>query len=84
MATKRTTLITGHNGINQALLATALGLPEKAFRKFEFPNCGVVEIVWKPGQERACKWRYLYPTPSEWKTTQETEGVIESECRGGI
>ena len=84
MARKRTTLITGHNGINQALLATALGLPEKAFRKFEFPNCGVVEIVWKPGQERACMWRYLYPTVSEWMTTQETEGVIEAAYRGGI
>jgi probable phosphoglycerate mutase len=68
----KTSLLTGHNGINQALFATALGLSEEAFRKFEFPNCGVMEVVWNPGDDKARMWRWLYPTRTAWKTVEET------------
>jgi broad specificity phosphatase PhoE len=68
----KSTLVTGHNGINQALLARALGLSEEAFRKFEFPNCGVVELVWNPGEDKARMWRWLYPERGAWKSVAET------------
>lgn len=69
---KGCTLLIAHNGINQALLATAFGLTEDAFRSFEFPNCGVVELIWKPGEKTAAMWRWIYPTPSTWKTEEQT------------
>eukprot|EP00960_Hanusia_phi_P051828 761043-Hanusia_phi.AAC.4 len=78
----KTTLIVAHNGINQALLCTTLGLSEEFFRKLEFPNCGIAEVIiphGEPiavashskltlgaGQSKAKQWRWLYPTPSEW------------------
>lgn len=68
----KTSLMTGHNGINQALLAVALGLGCDYFRKFEFPNCGVVELVWEPGEEKARMWRWLYPEQTAWKTVADT------------
>lgn len=90
---KKTSLLTGHNGVNQALFATALGLSEEAFRKYEFPNCGVMEVVWNPGEEKARMWRWIYPSRTEWKTVEETlvdlsnvsseEGESESAESGG-
>ena len=80
----RGTLLVGHNGINQALLATAVGLPADAFRFFEFPNCGIAEVVWNPGEATARQWRWVYgggagdapaggyPAPSPWKTAEQT------------
>ena len=73
---KKSSLLTGHNGINQALLASALGLSEESFRKFEFPNCGVAEVVWNPGEERARMWHWLYPTRTAWKTVDETRAEL--------
>ena len=74
----RTSLLTGHNGINQALLAVALGLGCEYFRKLEFPNCGVVEVVWNPGEETARMWRWVYPEPTAWKTVADT--VRDASC----
>ena len=73
IGTKRS-LVIGHNGINQALLATALGLSEEAFRKFEFPNCGLVELVWNPGEPRAKLWRRVYPKPTAWEVVAGGQG----------
>jgi broad specificity phosphatase PhoE len=69
-------LVFGHNGINQALLGTALGLSADVYRKFEFPNCGMVDLLWNPGAEQAVKWRCLYPSPSAWKTSEETQSEL--------
>jgi probable phosphoglycerate mutase len=77
IGTKRS-LVIGHNGINQALLATALGLSEEAFRKFEFPNCGLVELVWNPGEPRAKLWRRVYPKPTAWEVVAEGQGELGS------
>ena len=78
------TLLMAHNGINQALLATAFGLPENAFRKFEFPNCGVVELVWNPSEATATKWRWIYPTASPWKTGEQTRLEWENAGRSFV
>jgi broad specificity phosphatase PhoE len=62
----RRTLVAAHNGINQAMLCRAAGLDENYFRKMEFPNCGVAEVIWNPGEPRARRWRWLYPAKSVW------------------
>ena len=54
-----------------------MGLPEEAFRKFEFPNCGVAEVIWNPGEQLARMWRWVYPTPSPWKAVEETRLEIQ-------
>lgn len=72
----KSSLVTGHNGINQAMLAKALGLSEEAFRKFEFPNCGVAEVVWNPGEDKARMWRWIYPTPSVWRSVEDTAAEL--------
>ncbi|KAJ1490939.1 histidine phosphatase superfamily [Baffinella frigidus] len=74
----RRTLVTGHNGINQAMLCAAAGLDENFFRKLEFANCGVAEVIWNPGEARARRWRWLYPAKSVWVEVPE-EGTA-----GGI
>jgi len=73
---KKSSLLTGHNGINQALLAQALGLSEESFRKFEFQNCGVVEVLWNPNEDKARMWRWLYPARRAWKTVEETRAEL--------
>jgi broad specificity phosphatase PhoE len=83
----KTSLLTGHNGVNQALFATAFGLSEEAFRQFEFPNCGVMELVWNPAEDRAREWRWIYPSRTEWKTMEETKldlsNVPSASSEGG-
>lgn len=62
------TLLVAHNGIIQALLCIAMGLGEDFFRKFEVPNCGVIEVEWVPGEASARRWRWLYPEEdAEWQ-----------------
>ena len=39
-------LLVCHGSLGQALLCTALGLGEAAWRTHELPNCGLVEIDW--------------------------------------
>lgn len=78
LLTSRRHLITGHNGINQALLATALGMGSEAFRKLEFQNCAVAEVAWNPGEEKARVWRWIYPERTPWKTAAETVAVLET------
>mmetsp|Transcript_57757 Transcript_57757/g.118189 ORF Transcript_57757/g.118189 Transcript_57757/m.118189 type:complete len:385 (+) Transcript_57757:166-1320(+) len=73
------TLVTAHNGINQALLCSAAGMDEDCFRQYEFPNCGIAEIVWNPGEARARKWRWLYPEQSAWFAVTDTEECNEME-----
>jgi len=75
---KKTTLLTAHNNVNQALFATALGFSEDAFRKYEFPNCGVMELVFNPGEDKARKWRWVYPSRTEWNTVEETKADLSS------
>ena len=42
----KTLLIVAHGSLGQALLGTAMGWNAEYFRKYEFPNCGMVEIEW--------------------------------------
>lgn len=53
-----------HNAINQALLWTALGCDTSYFRKLPWPNCAVLELQWRRGQERAERYRWIIPKPS--------------------
>eukprot|EP00434_Breviolum_minutum_P020277 symbB.v1.2.017880.t2/scaffold1334.1/size124731/14 len=60
-------LIVAHGTLGKALLATALGLPEEAFRHFAIKNGEVVEVVFpeeKSGKIGA-KWRKLHPTKGD-------------------
>lgn len=77
------TLVTGHNGINQAMLCAAAGMDEDCFRKYEFPNCGICEIVWNPGEARARRWRWLYPEKSPWNEVGNGDGCISDEPERG-
>eukprot|EP00588_Corethron_pennatum_P009174 CAMPEP_0194272126 /NCGR_PEP_ID=MMETSP0169-20130528/5769_1 /TAXON_ID=218684 /ORGANISM="Corethron pennatum, Strain L29A3" /LENGTH=264 /DNA_ID=CAMNT_0039014711 /DNA_START=242 /DNA_END=1036 /DNA_ORIENTATION=- len=74
---KRTTLVSCHGSLGMALLGTAAGVrnPRDFFRKFEFPNCGVVEVEWVRGEEVAKRWRVLYPdcVVGSWDVWQEIE-----------
>jgi len=73
----RTTLVSCHGSLGMALLGTAAGVrnPGDFFRKFEFPNCGVVEVEWVRGEEVARRWRVLYPdcAVGSWNVWQEIE-----------
>lgn len=60
------TLLVCHGTLSQALLCTSFGWDETYFRKHDFPNCGMVEVLWKTGETHAMCWRWRYPTPSEW------------------
>ena len=53
------TLVVSHNACGQALLATALGLDETSFRKFDFANCGAAELEWPTDDAPASvRWRW--------------------------
>lgn len=62
------TLLVCHGSLGQALLCTALGLGEAAWRTHEFPNCGLVEIEWPEEAPRASRWRWRLPAEGEWQT----------------
>jgi broad specificity phosphatase PhoE len=62
----KTTLIVCHGTLSQALLATAFGWDESVFRKYDFPNAGLVELIWRVQDSHAYCWRWLYPQFTEW------------------
>ena len=66
--TSGATLLVCHGSLGQALLCTALGLGESAWRTHEFPNCGLVEIEWPEEAPRASRWRWRLPAEGEWQT----------------
>ena len=72
-------LVVAHNAIIQAMLCSAMGLGEDAFRRFQVPNCGVVEVEWVPGEKYARRWRWMYPTEDErgWRTPEEEVAAFE-------
>lgn len=72
-----TVLIVAHGSLGHALLSTAIGSGPEKFRRYEFPNCGMVEIEWNhvpiewnssnnsPVQKHrplATSWRWIWPT----------------------
>lgn len=63
--TTSSTLLVCHGTLGQALLNSAFGLDESHFRRHEFPNCGLVEIIWHTEEETARNWRWHHPRPSE-------------------
>mmetsp|Transcript_18834 Transcript_18834/g.43480 ORF Transcript_18834/g.43480 Transcript_18834/m.43480 type:complete len:449 (+) Transcript_18834:112-1458(+) len=77
-------LIVAHNAVIQAMLCTAMGLGEDSFRKFQVPNCGVVEVEWVPGEAMARRWRWRFPTEdAEWNIADDYLGDKQSgeeEC----
>lgn len=84
-------LVVAHNAIIQAMLCSAMGLGEDAFRRFQVPNCGVVEVEWVPGERYARRWRWIYPSEDErgWRTPQEEveafeKSIAEKEREQGI
>mmetsp|Transcript_28497 Transcript_28497/g.59391 ORF Transcript_28497/g.59391 Transcript_28497/m.59391 type:complete len:317 (+) Transcript_28497:200-1150(+) len=60
------TLLVCHGTLGQALLGSAFGLDATIFRRVDFPNCGMAEIVWHEEDEVASVWRWHYPTPTEY------------------
>ena len=40
-------LIVAHGSLGQALLGTAMGWDATHFRQYEFPNCGMIELIWE-------------------------------------
>ena len=79
----RSVLIVSHGSLGQALLGAAMGWDATHFRKHEFSNCGLLEIVWNnleddgglpAGLEThrplASKWRWRWPDSSPWRTFQ--------------
>lgn len=60
------TLLVCHGTLGQALLGSAFGLDATIFRRVDFPNCGMAEIVWHEEDEFASVWRWHYPTPTEY------------------
>ncbi|KAL7528460.1 hypothetical protein ACHAWF_002575 [Thalassiosira exigua] len=58
-------LLVCHGTLGQALLGSAFGLDATAFRKNDFPNCGMAEVVWRDGDDAAASWRWRHPTPTE-------------------
>lgn len=62
---EHSTLLVCHGTLGQALLCAALGLDETNFRRFEFPNCGLVEILWKDDKEVATSFKWHYPKRTE-------------------
>ena len=59
------TLMVCHGTLGQALLCTAFQWDPTHFRKHEFPNCGLVEILWRPEHDVATGWRWHHPEPTE-------------------
>jgi len=62
---EQSTLLVCHGTLGQALLCTAFGWDETHFRRHEFPNCGLVEILWKSDKDVATSWRWHYPERTE-------------------
>lgn len=63
--TEQSTLLVCHGTLGQALLSTAFGWNESHFREHDFPNCGLVEIIWKDDKDVATSWRWHYPERTE-------------------
>lgn len=68
-------LVVAHNAIIQAMLCTAIGLSEDAFRRYQVPNCGVLEVEWVLGEPRARRWRWRYPADDTWRSPEEEVGA---------
>jgi broad specificity phosphatase PhoE len=75
-----TTLIVCHGTLSQALLATAFGWDESVFRKHDFPNAGMVELIWRTDEPRARCWRWLYPQLTEWIYPESGAVVNKDGC----
>lgn len=58
------TLLVCHGTLGQALLGSAFGLDATIFRKNEFPNCGMAEVLWHAEDDVASAWRWHYPQPT--------------------
>mgnify|MGYP006151875373 CR=1 FL=1 len=55
------TFLVCHGSLGQALLCTAFGLSESAWRKHSFPNLGAVELEWPADAPQARRWRWRLP-----------------------
>ncbi|CAM9161791.1 unnamed protein product [Choristocarpus tenellus] len=75
---QRKTLVVAHNAINQALLWTALGSDASLFRKISWPNCAILELQWRQGEERAERYRWVLPGASEFVEAHDAEAL----CKG--
>jgi probable phosphoglycerate mutase len=60
------TLLVCHGTLSQALLCTSFGWDEKYFRVYDFPNAGMVEVLWERGASKATCWRWRHPKLGEW------------------
>lgn len=69
------TLLVCHGTLGQALLGSAFGLDATSFRRYDFPNCGMAEILWRDGDGSAMAWRWQHPTPTEHGCLREQLGL---------
>lgn len=74
--TTSSTLLVCHGTLGQALLNSAFGHDESHFRRHEFPNCGLAEIVWHSEEETARSWRWRHPNPSEFMEPLEQAALV--------
>ena len=76
------TLLVCHGSLGQALLCTALGLDETAWRRHEFPNCGMVEIEWPASERLATQWQWRLPEQGRWQTRTKTRALHVTQVSG--
>lgn len=72
-------LIVAHGTLGRAMLGTALGLPEQAFRYFAIKNGEVVEVVFPDKSSSAAsgaKWRKVHPTQSPWRSLADEQKAM--------
>eukprot|EP00931_Biecheleriopsis_adriatica_P107606 TRINITY_DN81929_c0_g1_i1.p1 TRINITY_DN81929_c0_g1~~TRINITY_DN81929_c0_g1_i1.p1 ORF type:complete len:296 (+),score=70.58 TRINITY_DN81929_c0_g1_i1:37-888(+) len=71
-------LIVAHGTLGKALLATALGLPEQAFRHFTLKNGEVVEVMWPAEQAlpSGARWRRRHPQNGAWRSVADEQAAM--------
>ncbi|MBE9003551.1 histidine phosphatase family protein [Fortiea sp. LEGE XX443] len=58
----KTILILGHNGINRALISTALGIPPSRYHSIQQSNCGVTVLNFAGGLDEAVQLESMNQT----------------------
>lgn len=78
-------LVVAHGTLGKALLSTALGLPEQAFRHFQMKNGEVVEVLWPAGSVLGeASWRRRHPVQGSWLSGKDEAAIFAtgSVCAG--
>lgn len=79
-------LVVAHGTLGKALLSTALGLNEMAFRHFAMKNGEVIEVAWPEvgSSKEGVHWRKRHPVESAWRSRADEEVVLQVEAPGAL